>query len=210
MEDKSEDESEDESVDKAFRPQTSSAAARGPALTTARFPSTLTWRGGDRGHHDVDIMTLSAGVSSRRAHTTRRAPRPATIAVLLAVAVLGAGTACTAAQHTISGTVRGTDDRPREGCAIVVGVISGGPVPEIALLSGQDGTYAWTLPAGEYTLTAHCPSGASGEMTVDATLANVDAADIVVEGDGLARDQREEQRQGPAQGTASATNAGNP
>jgi len=137
----------------------------------------------------VDIRALSAGAASRRPHTTRRAPRLAAIAVLLAVAVLGAGTACAAARHTISGTVRGTDDRPREGCAIVVGVISGGPVPEIALLSGQDGTYAWTLPAGEYTLTAHCPSGASGEITVDATRANVDAADIVVEGDGLARDQ---------------------
>ncbi|WP_166790399.1 carboxypeptidase regulatory-like domain-containing protein [Cryobacterium tagatosivorans] len=105
----------------------------------------------------------------------------------LAIAVLVACAGCTAAQYTISGTVSGADGRPRADCAIVVGVITGGPVPEIALLSGSDGSYAWTLPAGEYTVTAHCPSGGSGKITVDATERNVDSADIVVEGDGTAR-----------------------
>lgn len=129
------------------------------------------------------MRTVVVGAGTSDGGRTVRALR----AGCLAIAVLAACAACTAAHHTISGTVSGADGWPRADCAIVVGVITGGPVPEIALLSGSDGSYAWTLPAGEYTVTAHCPSGASGKITVDATEGNVDLADIVVEGDGTAR-----------------------
>jgi hypothetical protein len=40
-------------------------------------------------------------------------------------------------------------------------------MPEIALVSDTDGSFSMRLPSGQFTLRAHGPGGASGEVEVE-------------------------------------------
>ena len=48
-----------------------------------------------------------------------------------------------------------------------IGIVSSDvPMPEIALVSGGDGTFHINLPDGVFTFTAHGPAGEVGEAVV--------------------------------------------
>jgi hypothetical protein len=64
------------------------------------------------------------------------------------------------------GQVLDTSGAPVPGARIVI-VASTVPMPEIALLSDEQGRFALRLPPGHFTLRAHGPSGATGEAKVD-------------------------------------------
>jgi carboxypeptidase family protein len=69
---------------------------------------------------------------------------------------------------------------PLASVVIVAGSV---PMPELALLTDEDGRFRLRLPRGRFTLRAHAP-GASGEARVDATGAGGEIL-IVVEAETI-------------------------
>lgn len=63
------------------------------------------------------------------------------------------------------GRVVDADGAPVPGAQVVI-VVSSVPMPEFALVSDANGSFSLRLPAGHFTLRAHGPSGASGEVEV--------------------------------------------
>ncbi len=72
----------------------------------------------------------------------------------------------------VSGRVTGPDNRPVEGAFIQPRSLDdpSPPIPEIAILSGDDGRYSWPLLPGDYeiTVTARGYAGAAKTTTVKA------------------------------------------
>lgn len=56
----------------------------------------------------------------------------------------------------INGTVTEKLGSPAAKCAITVATISGGPVPELAAVTGSDGTFRWPVPPGTFEVSATC------------------------------------------------------
>ncbi len=65
---------------------------------------------------------------------------------------------------------------PVQGALIVI-TASSVPMPEIALLSDEQGRFALRLPAGRFTLRAHGPEGAVGDAEVEET---ADVEEIII------------------------------
>ncbi|UOE43204.1 hypothetical protein [Agromyces larvae] len=93
----------------------------------------------------------------------RNAAAIAPLAVAAALTLSG----CSTAHTDIDGLVIGKDDDPRSRCAISPAVISGGPIPELAPVSGPDGTFGFELPPGSYEFTARCADDEIGSAIVE-------------------------------------------
>lgn len=119
------------------------------ALTVAACGQGGSGAGGSGDGQDGD---LGQSVSSKPGASTAPAPRPDSMA------------------FSISGRVTDSGDEPVADALIVVTSKTVG-VPEIAVLTGKDGTFTWpTLPAGAYTIHAQTTDGAmSAKKQVEVT-----------------------------------------
>jgi hypothetical protein len=89
-----------------------------------------------------------------------RTRRVATVsAVLFAVGLLSG--CAQSASSEIGGVVVDADGAPQSRCSVVVEAVDAPPYPEVAQVTGKDGEFSWTLPAGTYDVVAHCgePTG---------------------------------------------------
>jgi len=86
----------------------------------------------------------------------------------------------------IHGRVVAEDGRPLSGASVAV-QHAAGPVPDIAALTGADGTFELGgLPPGEVTLQAHLASGQTARARVQVTANSVASVTITVD-NGWAR-----------------------
>lgn len=76
------------------------------------------------------------------------------------------------------GRVVDADGASVPGAQIAI-VLSSVPMPEIALVSDANGSFSLRLPAGRFTLRAHGPGGATGEVEVEGA-PNADGIVIMV------------------------------
>jgi protocatechuate 3,4-dioxygenase beta subunit len=75
-----------------------------------------------------------------------------------------------AAGHPVAGAIvvpRSQDSPPQE-------------LPEIAVMTDDDGRYQWTLPPGRYSFTVHHNGQASSSQTVTVTADQIGSLDITI------------------------------
>jgi len=99
---------------------------------------------------------------------------------IVALAVLAGLFGCAAGPVDVTGRVLGDDGEPRAGCPVIAQALSGGPIPEVAQVSGSDGRYSWSFPGGRYEITAYCDTDETGSVTVGASTPEGGSTDIVV------------------------------
>ncbi|TQM83650.1 carboxypeptidase family protein [Saccharothrix saharensis] len=117
--------------------------------------------------------------------------RRAHLALLIGVLALGAcgGESPTSdagtpppvtAQATVTGVVTDSAGRPVTGALVQPKSLDdpAHPVPELAVLSGPDGRYAWHLAAGRYEFTATKDDRAGTPAEVTAAVGGVEQLDL--------------------------------
>ena len=84
---------------------------------------------------------------------------------------------------TVTGTVRDAHDQPVAGALVVPSALgpSAPPVPEIAVRSAQDGSYAWQLLPGRYTFVARTGEQHSAGVTVTVVVGGRVSADLTLQ-----------------------------